>query len=371
MYIDDADNLKVRGTISGLEAEGELNITHDQPTGVWETQLTPFLDSSFKEDYQGIILDLRLDDFNSSKSPLSKYKGTSLAQELRTLMKEKRLSEIPIVLLSAEHNLKESFDLTGNDLFDIVQSKEHLQPMNFRNELVALAEGYERLRDEISPTKISAISNILNKNIEDIDVRFVAKLQSLLQSPIHQIASFLIRHLIGKNGILISESLLAARLGIDLENSTHWNDLLIHLDDFSYKGVFDSGWKRWWMHDIDTWWTKVYNSKLRQLSASDRVKILIESTKLSNIRAATPFQMARSDKFWSVCSGSNIPIDTIDGLLVSNQDHLYPWQDREYVSFYEAVNRTNVEKWKDVSPLEKVKLEQIKSLYSRDRIPRP
>ena len=53
----------------------------------------------------------------------------------------------------------------------------------------------------------------------------------------------------------------------------------------------------------------------------------------------------------------------MDGLILANQDNLYPWQDKEYVSVYEVLEETNKNEWGDVASSEKVRLDKLKNIH--------
>src|SRR5580700_5499916 len=96
LYIDDTTAIQAGGTISGLESKDMLSIKHELPIGEWDSQIQFILDSLDKAD--GLILDQRLDQGSSSSGNQSKYRGTSLAQEIRVLAKEGKVADMPIIL---------------------------------------------------------------------------------------------------------------------------------------------------------------------------------------------------------------------------------------------------------------------------------
>lgn len=370
-YIDDTSALQAGGTITGLEAEGLLSITHELPTGEWDKQIQSILDKL--TDADGLILDQRLDEGESLTGNQSKYRGTSLAQEIRILTKEGKIADLPIILLSATANITGSFDNTGIDLFDKIISKERIPDIFalVRSQLVALAEGYQLL-NKIDKTQISkSINTILGKDdgfVKNIDPRFTTKLESFLKSPTHIIANFIIKEILEKCGFLISEELLAARLGINIKESSDWLALLEILNFASYTGVFSSGWRRWWMSDIEDWWGKFgAPDDLRTTQATDRVKVISAGTGLTKLAEIPLTEYAKSTLYWTICQGTGNAIDIIDGLLIENQDDLFPWQDRQYVSYYAALRRVNSDVWHEVSALERPKLEKLQNFFRRDR----
>ena len=182
LYVDDVDSEQAQGTTQALEKTGVLAVFHENPTGNWEKQRARFLDGSFSVDYQGLILDLRLEDYANSHGDNSFYKGTSLAQELRTSMKEGLLVDVPIILLSATNFIEKSFDSTGYDLFDLIVSKESLNGDQFtirRRHLVGLAHGYKLINAANRENPSEAILDILSLKDYMFDVRLKSKLMVL------------------------------------------------------------------------------------------------------------------------------------------------------------------------------------------------
>ena len=184
-------------------------------------------------------------------------------------------------------------------------------------------------------------------------------------------AKFIIQEFLDMEGLVISEHLLAARLGIDISQSADWNNLLEVLKPCRYYGVFADGWSRWWAGHLQDWWSSNFSEKnLRSTPSAERVGLIIERFNLKNIVQATKVDKARSDSFWVICSGLKKPIDPVDGLVIAGQDNFYPWQEKKYVSYEAAIHSTLVEEWRQVAPSEKNKLDQLKKLYSNERIRR-
>lgn len=374
IYIDDTTTLQAEGTIKGLEKQDVLSIKHELPIGEWDQQIEFILEKLTNTN--GLILDQRLDQGASASGNPSKYRGTSLAQEIRVLTKEGKVKDIPIILLSAEANITGSFDNTGIDLFDIVISKEkvpHVFAM-VRRQLVALVEGYEILNGLDKAQKSQCCADILGieaEKLNQLDPRFISKLESILPRPPHLISNFIIKEVLEKSGFLIDEKLLAARLGIDMEKSASWPSVLEAINSSLYKGVFCAGWTRWWMHIVeDVLKALGLVDDLRTMPGPNRVEFFQNVLGITELVPSTPLEYAKSLMFWNIDQGTGYPIDVTDGLLIQNQDDLYPWQDRQYVSYLAALQRINSDEWREVSALEKPKLEKLQNIYKRERVRR-
>lgn len=121
------------------------------------------------------------------------------------------------------------------------------------------------------------------------------------------------------------------------------------------------------MNKLNHFWKAISAERtLRSLNSEERVKILNEKYSL-NLLPFEKDEKSKSSKFWTICKGSDMFIDNIDGLLIAGQEKTYPWQDKEYVCIEEALKPTNKANWRDVAETEKVKLELLKKKYPNER----
>lgn len=363
LYIDDDDVQKASEKVQGFESAG-LKILTIQHKSTWEEQINYLQEN--QNSFDGLILDLRLDDYPNEEDKRANFRGTSLAQEIRTRQKEGGFKTFPIILFSANEKLEKSLENSGKDLFDICIDKGHICGDSYNElgpKLEALAEGYKILQN----SQIDLLKSF-RADVNIIDERFVAELNILEKEPLHVIARFLLNELILKQGLLIDEQILAARLGIDKERSEDWNKLLAFLQKTEYRGVFSSGWKRWWMPLINDWWYNEVGAStyLRSTSASKRVQAIVSKFGYK-LCEAEKIDKSGSEEFWTVCRGYNRPLDPVDGLLVDGQENLYPWQDEDYVSIDAALKRKNIDVWKAVAKLEEGHLRDLEEQYRRHR----
>ncbi|MBT1712316.1 hypothetical protein KK062_29000 [Fulvivirgaceae bacterium PWU5] len=373
LYLDDNKFETVNGQVNALNSNrAELEVTHQQPVGDWERERDFFL-NEFSKKFDGLIVDLRLDDEPNSQGRQSFYKGTSLAQELRTLSTEKKFNEVPIILLSASANILESLDNTGKDLFDIRIPKERLQGDEFkviRARMVALGNGYKFLSGLKQRTDEYDWSTAVFKVKQEVlDNRFFIKARTLFGEPTHSFVSFLIKSLLSCDGLLICHWTLAARIGLDPKKSPDCDKLIAFFDSALYRGVLNEGWRLWWADDaekiLSSWFPP--DVSVRDVNAIDRIEIIKTQTKLSGLTAAEPLEYSKSTSFWTHCFGTKRPLDPIDGLVITNQDNVAPWEERKYISIFEALTRKHISAWRDVSATELDRLQKIKARYTRER----
>ncbi len=364
IYIDDSfDNLE-KGTINGLEIGGEIEIDFLKPN-TWEELLRILVEKI--PNSQGLLLDLRLGEMPFEDEKRAQYKGSTLAQEIRTLIKEKKTiqKDIPIVLISGDTYIKESLDKTSHDLFDAIIEKEKLGneiPFeSLKQHLISLANGYLKLNE--TQAKIPQVLNI--ENLDYLDNRFVEIFTKIESEPKHVIARLIIKEVLEKPSFLIDEYTLASRLGVKLE-SANWqkfkDEILIK---FKYLGVFSEFYERWWMPLINCWWESLGSSiNLRSATAQQRVDLLNEKFKTA-LEAETKAEKSRSASFWTVCIARKIAIDTIDGFVIAFQDHLYPWQEKKYICIDEALRPSKIDLWKGITSIDKSRLSKLKDIYEK------
>ena len=133
--------------VEGFKNE-ELSIDAMQHKDSWELQLE-FLKER-ENEYDGLILDLKLDDLPNNNDIRAKFRGTSLAQEIRTRQKEGILKSFPIILFSANDKTQQALEKSGTDLFDILIDKSKLDDIAFpiyTRQLIELSKGYKYLCD--------------------------------------------------------------------------------------------------------------------------------------------------------------------------------------------------------------------------------
>lgn len=369
LYIDDDNAGRISGAISGFSKDGSIEVVHSQPLDSLETQIESLCKQIKNEAFNGLILDLRLDDYKNANGVAVQFRGTTLAQEIRTRQKEGIMKTFPLFLFSGNDKISESLDIGGDKCFDLCIEKENIDSSKFpfyRNRFCAMIDAYNSIKENPNTLELLDL-----KDDSHIDEQFIYDFglqRKTLKTP-NSFLHFLVDEVLEKNGVLISENVLAARLGIDIYSSKDWTKVKESLSCSSYKGILSSSWERWWMTLVDLWWTNIIdkNSSLRSLSADQRVNKIKSALKLADLDCSTPINKASSVEYWTICLAYNRPLDPIDGLVVANQDNLYSWQDISYVSIEGALNRANIENWIEISKSEELRFEDIKELYSRKR----
>ncbi|EBS1324255.1 hypothetical protein D6T51_08955 [Salmonella enterica subsp. enterica serovar Muenchen] len=359
LYIDDDQPQQVKGLIEAIisKASFDLKITHKPPTKMSEIAI------EIRQGYDGIIIDQKLDSFVEGVEPVD-YFGAALAQNLRTLMagKSDNISYKPIILLSLESLLIEYYnpDSSSHDLFDLVLSKSILEQPELLEKKVhlikSIVNAYKRAHSEDSLYQLLSLSS----NYSLLDKRFEIYI-SQYDKDIHKLVTSIHSTLLRSSGMLVSEITLATRLGINIEESPDWHQVIGHIEEYKYNGIFSDYYKRWWWADVELWINKKLNCPIiKGLTSEKRVEIIKEKLGLERLMPIHSVHPGQSTKFWVNCIISKEPLDTIDALRASSME-LKPWEDDKYLSIKTVLER-RAEKYK-VHPEDRTKLDRIRARF--------
>jgi len=347
LLIDDEtpENLDAVKTLLSSVLEQEIIILHPYQFN----ELDVISEGAEKGDLDGAIIDLRLDQIVNKAGEKANYRGITLANEIRSRQMSDDIKGIPLFLLTTADKIKnyeQSIDSLIN-LFDFYFKKDNLPDdhQKVASIIQSIIHAYKNLSKEKDQCLGGEVKRIgVHSEITDV---IGGKM------PKHQRVQFILRELILKSGPLISESVLAARLGVDFKNSDDWSNLKkTFLLECGYSGLFSSHWNRWWSELIQKWWDQISEIKtpLQLATASERVEIIKNSTGLDNLN---PIEKGEnnSTKFWAVCKKLEIAIDPIEGFR-SNQTNNYLWQEQEYYSL-QALREFHEELIPFIHPLER------------------
>lgn len=297
------------------------------------------------KNYDGLILDLQLNDRPNEKNIRFPSNAPTLAQHIRNESTDRKIKHLPIILCSTNNKIKRLYtkDLTSHDLFDMSFVKEIMQGDDKEKDiewnsiidrLYSLAEGYKLLEEYKGN-----LGQIWGIDIKDLDSRMFSRLAEN-NIPIHEYARYILKEFIYTTGPLVTEELLAARLGIDMANSEDWDKLINkHFIDAKYNGVFSSGWKRWWMHLIDQLFETLTKQPLQFINARERVNLLSGFSGLKKLKNSELIPKCKSYRYWTLCKGTKMPMDPREGFKINPIIEPNPWQEYEYISLYAMLER--------------------------------
>jgi len=354
LYIDDESNETVNSFTNGL-ADKNLTIEYKH---VDEINPKDFFINNLKY-YDGVLLDLRTDELSKN----SNFTGSVWGQHVRDLSTDPKLQvkDVPIVLFSTDEKLRDTYfkDLTSNNIFDRFLTKGN-RPDNAKIKLMSLSKGY------IVISKEKDFNELLKIDILNLDPRIFSRFEGGENIPTHEYAQMILKDLIYAKGVLINEKYLAARLGIDIDNSSDWDKIKEKFDSAKYKGVFCDGWERWWMFEVEKVFNEISGTFLTYLDAQERVALLKEKLKLENIKFSEPIDKNESYDYWTVCKALKKPLDPSEGFKVYTRSEPKPWQEYEYISLSAFLERSSVIEEKNIviHPSDKNKLTMKLSKYN-------
>lgn len=359
LYIDDAEK-HIREPYSQKLSNDYIKVDTIHVSEVELGDTEKFIE--YVKEYDGLLLDLRLDETASEDTKKIKvpFTATVYAQHLRTLVTNGNIDkDIPIVLFSTDDKLKKvySVDLTSQDLFDRYIEKTRI-PKNAILKLLSLATGYKTINKEKDIKKLLGLATL-----DELDERIFARYDEDISIPTHEYAQTILKDLIYSSGVLINELLLASRFGIDIEKSADWKHLKEYFKDTKYNGVFSDGWNRWWMHSIDNKFYDKTETYLSYLDANERVDILKKITGLENLTVSEPIEENHSNRFWTYCKVLEKPLDPLEGFKINTPIEPKPWQEYDYCSLYAILTQKHKSKGITIHPSDRERLEAIRSEY--------
>lgn len=365
IYIDDSND--TTGTTRGFSSKGLINVASEKPLNTLEEQI----DRVKVQDIDGLILDLRLDDYENDTKKKVQFRGTTLAQEIRTRQKEGEIPQFPIFLFSGNDNIDKSLNSATMRIFDLCIKKEDIvadRYEEYQKYFIGVAKAY---KDNIHALDAKMIFAFKDDDINGIDSFLedfnLVKRQSHTSS---SLVYFMINEILEKDSVLVSEELLACRLGIDIVKSKEaWKQIKEALSHTKYNGALSEGWDRWWMHKVEKWWidNMASTDDMRYISADSRVAALKNTFKEYDIYTPINIPKCPSRDFWTLCAGCNQPLDITDGIVIANQENIYSWQDVRYVSVECALTRKNSDSWVDIANYEKIRFSELVEIYKRKR----
>jgi hypothetical protein len=364
LCIDD-DTESVRDLVDLLNSLSPDLVITPEPPHPFDEQIRDIVAKARSSQLIGLILDLRLDELKTANIPLARYSAPSIAQEMRTLMTQKRVPPFPIVLWSIDEKMARSYkpDLTSHDLFDSYIDKPEVPntPEKYATELISLSVGYRQVTTAIKKRlSFHKLLRVPDKHIDPrVGEQFTATTGSL---PTHTYALYILRQLIRRSGPLIDSPTVCARLGVAF-TSPAIDRVFDRLRKYvSYKGPFADAWSRWWAHALEDWWQKVTGETraLASLTATDRVAKLRRGLRIANgLIVAAPIGDNYSHYFTTLCVVTQRPLDPIDGFIVADPG-AQPWHDKSYVSREVALDPAAFDKKFTIDPLEEARLKALR-----------
>lgn len=276
--------------------------------------------------YDGIIIDFMLNgggpyQIESNSNPIAQY--------VRDRADKGEDQSCPIVLCSTNENLQKQLNrgYTSNDLYDYLFEK--CFSINYERESVllnSLANGYK----QISNNK-SEIWNILERDIAGLDPRPFEPFKGAETIQIKQCADLVLQDFFKYSGMLISEDVLCARLGIAKTDS--YADIVSIFSPAKYKGVFYEFGQYYWTDIVNKIFYDIFETSMASIDAERRVEMLGRKFTKGTLKLASMDRYSVSKNFWTVCEVTDVALDPMEGYRLKEKTILKPWQEPRYVSF--------------------------------------
>lgn len=283
-------------------------------------------------DIDGLILDLKLDGGGEDSTQFS---ATSLAQWISSYVVTEHKAAKPIVLLSNDLKCANfNADITSHDLFDMVLERNSgVEWANFAEILAVLAEDYNRLN--MDEEKI--LSEILQNDSIDTTSTYFASFLDATTFNVSQFAAFILNDLFVHPGLLISEELLAARFGVDIEKSGNaWKDFKTkYLNGAKYRGVFEQIKECYWSKKTQEVFANITEGKsAASMTTIQRVATLkANSEEAKGLVAYEPDDKELSTYCWTIDEVTRKPLDSVNGYMIQEEGGLKSWQEPRFLSF--------------------------------------
>lgn len=329
LYIDDENDSSVESLINGFNDLNQIFVERMQiKKGQEFSDLKNSIIEKIKsKNYQGLLIDLRLDGTGPDRL---EYSAISVSSELRSIAARKEIDSFPIVLCSTIEKISETYnaDKTSQDLFDYTFKKSSSPNYpKFSKKLLSLAKGYQKLT-----TNGFRIEDIFNRqDLNRLDSRIFDSIYDRDTVP-YDYAHFTINTLFHRTNPLIKDTILAARLGIDIDASSGWEKLKNVFKDSKYSGLFSEGWDRWWADLVESKFKELTGEKLSFLNARNRVELLIANTEIKELIPARPIKHNVSTEYWTICEAYKKPLDPLEGFKIQTTLEVKPWQEPKYLS---------------------------------------
>jgi len=359
IYVDDENDESITSLINGFNDTGLVEVNQlSINKGMNFSELEGLIKSKIvDEKYDGLLIDLRLDGEGPNQL---EYSAISISAELRAISARKEIPSFPIVLCSTIDKIKETYksDKTSHDLFDYTFKKAG-EPNyeKFSKKLCSLAKGYKDL-----PYGKFSLEEIFNhQDLNTLDQRIFERFFNQDIIVPYDFAHFAVKTLFHCTNPLIKETVLAARLGVNIEASgDHWVELLSKFEDCKYNGLFSDGWNRWWASILNVQLKEISGKNFSFLKAEERVNILSQIFGINNLVPAIPITNNASSEFWTICEALKLPLDPLEGVKIRLSHELKPWQEPKYISMYAAAERIGIDKGIEPHYTELQRVEEFK-----------
>ena len=327
-------------------SEGAISIATHKPAS-----LRDVLEHIATSKPDGVFLDVALTNALDATGNSLAFDGIALAQQIRTLQTRglsqgvNGLPEFPLIRFSKRDVIREyvSGDSTSEDLFDEKIEKEQVlaDAGAAARRAASLAADYPRLtayaRSGPTEATLATLLAVPTDLLPRLEPRaWLGLLRG--DAPTHVLSRYMTGVVLARPNPLVDEPLLAVRLGVDVGRSGDWPKLIEALYAAAYKGVFGSGYSRWWMVPVLDWWQQTIDAATPPFKANAvrRVEALRSATGFEGLEPIEPNDLSPGTTFWHLCVRSGLPVDPSQGSPLMPAWGQEGWQDTDYLCLEEA-----------------------------------
>jgi hypothetical protein len=296
------------------------------------------------EQLDGVLMDVDLSDV-----PGEHGSGPGIAQDIRINQENGRLRPFPIVRFSSRAKVLANIggDSSSDDLFDLKIDKEAAPRdiVRVRKRLIGCSEIYHHVVEAHSFAP-EELANFLALTVDALESwthpEFIARAASA-DKP--HIAAGLMMRFLTQPGPLISEVLMAVRLGVDA-TSSGWPALRDSLSPVKYIGKGHEYFELWWARGLEDWWLDCEgaDTPLSSMTIDQRVAQL--SQKHGGFTTPPMPGESPGSRPWRLCTLSLeeedpavVPVDPAFGVRMATRGNVAPWVDPSYAAYGIALQK--------------------------------
>lgn len=200
--------------------------------------------------------------------------------------------------------------------------------------LISVAQGYKVLENS-SVMSLQKVFHLDPNEMSLINGNFIGTAQNIFEGKnVSKKARFILNDVLGSEGVLINEDVLAARLGVDKNKTAKavWERILEKFSPARYRGMFCELGNYFWDELVTQVWEQKVSKKQDyfMLNAEQRVELLKEAFPNNNLQAVEPMQGCFGTDFWTVCQINKKPLAIIDAVQYEVLPK-YIWQNKTYI----------------------------------------
>jgi CheY-like chemotaxis protein len=293
-----------------------------------------------KREPAGVLMDVDLSSIAGEFGT-----GPGIAQDIRTKQKAGTACEFPIVRFSAAEPVARNVtgDPSSDDLFELKILKDDVRGRleTVASQLVGLREVYDYLIScavnlDRGEENLLALFGVCPERFPSwVHEGLKAKILSGVTHAPHVAAGAYFRLFLIPAGLLIDQSILALRLGVDIAASGRaWEQLVSTLDPIKYVGAGGHFFERWWSRGVDDWWFSNIDKSgpLSGKTVDERVKLIADATRVAGLIPIASNALPADTRFWRFCKlglennpPDYFPVDPADSVRLTAQVDLPSW----------------------------------------------